>query len=338
MLPFQFIEGGTFRTNGDPQSFNVRLSDEPDVFVIRNNSFPDSGTPKESRWYKGMEEGAALTLNAAPDLSTNVLTQGGFTFIDRENLPNFAPLPTTAITCTGGWQCDMVDTGNINPGDWVRLYDTTGALQIGGYAFEVASVNVNVSITLYVNNTTLVLAADATAGQVIKFIPKGHYPSWSYIASISSVGSRATIEFTGHHPYTRGEIVTFRVPKQFGMKEINNKSARVIDSVNTAFSFYIDVDIDVSGFTPFAFPLSAEAAPGAGFSPALVLPAASGVVPGINAAFQYSPTVNSQPPRTNLEDAFDNRDRYYMNMGKGVIFDTDPNEYNWYAYKFDKRN
>jgi hypothetical protein len=112
------------------------------------------------------------------------------------------------------------------------------------------------------------------------------YPRYSFIESITN-SIQALVTFTEDHDFTPGEIVSFRVGKDFGMDEINNKRAKVLVITDDT----ILVDIDTSTWTPFS--LSNLNEPGT--SPPVCVPSASSVIP-----FQENPSVN-------IEDAFDNR-------------------------------
>lgn len=334
MLPYQIIEGGYFTSDATLQH-DVVISAQPDFFWIRNRTaWGDDAaeTSVESWWRKGMASDAAQTTDQAVTtgiLSSEAVTSGGFTFIDSANPPSYAALATTAITGSAGtFIVTMANTGSIAVGDYVRLYATTGELQIAGYTFQVTAVTANVSITLgYMASSGITFAADATAGQVTKFIPNRMYPRWNYIANISKA-SQAVVSFTAKNDFTPGEIVSFRVSSAFGMDEINNKEVRVLSVTNSSTVSSITIDLNTSGYTTFAFPTSAIAA--AGVSPAVVVPSSSGVVPDNGSA-----TIPQQPPGTNLRDAFDNRNRYVMHCGSNVITSSEA-VYDWMACKYDK--
>lgn len=334
MLPYQIIDGGSF-TSDSTLMKQLVLSDRPDLFWLRNRTaWGDDAaeTSVESWWRYGMANGAAQTVDQAVTtgiMSTEAVTSGGFTFIDTANPPSFAALATTAITGSAGtFVCTMADTGSIAVGDFVRLYATTGELQIAGYTFQVTAVTTNTSITLgYMASGGLTFAADATAGQVKKYIPNLMYPRWQYIANISKA-SQGVVYFTAKNDFTPGEYISFRVPTQFGMTEINNKIVRVLSVTNSSTVSSVTLDLDTSGYTTFAFPTSAVAA--AGVSPAVAVPSSSGVIPDNGSA-----TVPQQPPSTNLLDAFDNRNKFYMQCGSNVVTSSSA-VYDWVAYKYDR--
>jgi len=334
MLPYSIVEGGSFTSDSTLQK-QIALSCEPDFFWIRNRTAwgDDAAETSVESWYRrGMAAGAAQTVDQAVTtgiMSTEAVTTGGFTFIDTANPPSFAALATTAITGNAGtFVVTMANTGSIVVGDYVRLYATTGELQIAGYVFQVTAVSANTSITLgYMASGGQTFAADATAGQVKKFIPNLMYPRWAYIANISAA-AQAVVHFTAKNDFTPGEIVSFRVPSEFGMSEINNQQARVLSVTNSATVSSITLDLDTSGYTAFAFPTSAVAA--AGVSPAVCVPSSSGVVPLAGSA-----TNPQQPPGTNLLDAFDNRNKYVMFCGSNAITSSSA-VYDWVACKYDK--
>jgi hypothetical protein len=118
------------------------------------------------------------------------------------------------------------------------------------------------------------------------------------------------------------------VPEEFGMLEINNQVARVLSVTNSATVSSVTLDLDTSGYTAYTYPTSAIAA--AGVSPAMAGPSSSGVVPDNGSATQ--PQI---PEGTNLLDAFDNRNKYIMDMGSNVITSAEA-IYDWVAFKYDR--
>ncbi len=334
MLPFQIIDGGSF-TSDSTLAKQVVLSDRPDMFWIRNRTaWGDDAaeTSVEAWWRNGMAQGAFQSVDQAVTtgiLSSEAGTSGGFTFIDTANPPLFAPLASTVITgMAGTFIVSMANTGNIAVGDWVRLYATTGELQIAGYAFQVTAVTANVSITLgYMASSGMTFAADASAGFVQKYIPNRMYPRYAFIANITQA-TQAVVYFTGKNDYTPGEILGFRVSDAFGMQEMDLVHARVLSVVNSATVSSVVLDWDTSGYTAFDFPTSAVAL--AGVSPAVAVPSASGVVPDNGSA-----TIPQIPEGTQLRDAFDNRNKFLMDIGSSVITSAEA-IYDWMAIRMDR--
>lgn len=353
MQPFQMIGGGTFTvdmasaTVANSVTVELQSQNPPDFIIARAiTAWGKANDANSIEWWwersmaqytaKGIQQSSDAT---NPALTSKVLTTLGISHYDTFTPPTFAALTATAITGNAGtFVVSMANTGSIQVGDTVRLYSTTGELQIAGYSFMVTAVTVNTSITLgYMATSGITFAADATAGQVVKYIPNRMYPRWSYIANITKA-SQAKVYFTAPNDYTPGEIVAFRVSSDFGMDEINFKTARVLSVVNDAPTdatpeSSITIDLDTSGYTAFSFPTSATAA--AGVSPAVVVPSSSGVVP-----YNGSATVPQQPPGTNLQDAFDNRNVRLINFGAGLFqvtsfAATDGDIWSWQAFNYD---
>lgn len=349
MLPYQMIAGGKFSltTANIASGLNLECdSQNPPDFVLLK-SITGWGEASEAQaiewwWEKSMAQGSANGILQAsegstpqlPAMTAYTISSNGITTYDTANPPSFAALATTAITgIAGTFVVTMANTGSISVGDSVRLYNTTGELQIAGYSFQVTAVSANTSITLgYMASSGITFAADATAGSVLKYIPNKMYPRKRFIANITQA-AQGVVYFTSQNDFTAGEIVSFRVSSAFGMAEINNKTARVLSVTNSATVSSITLDLDTSGYTAFAFPTSAVAA--AGVSPAMCVASSSGVVP-----FNGSATVAQQPPGTNLLDAFDNRNIRVIHLGPGLFnvsshVSEDGDVWLWQACKYD---
>ena len=349
MLPFQMIAGGTFPisiTASVAKAVNVECQSQmpPDFIIAR--AITGWGRTSQAEgiewwWERSMAQGTAKGLlqssNASPNapaVTTSTLTSGGISTFDTRNPPTFAALAGTAITGSAGtFIVSMTNTGSIQVGDYVRLYKTTGELQIAGYTFQVTAVTVNTSITLgYMASSGITFAADATSVQVLKFIPNKNYPRAMRVVNITQA-TQAVVYFSRVNDFTVGERVAFRVPVPWGMLQMNNVEARVLAVTNSATVSSITIDWDTSGYAAFTFPTSAQAA--AGISPAMCLPSASAVVP-----VSASNTTALQPPGTNLLDTFDDRNTRIIQFGH-ALFDTtsfvalDGDVWMWQAYKYD---
>ena len=100
------------------------------------------------------------------------------------------------------------------------------------------------------------------------------YPSTRYITDISQA-TEAIVTMSVTHNYTVGQEVRFIIPtvtaSAFGMTELNGLQATIIDINETDTNGYtntITIDIDTTGFSAFAFPLTTDP----GFTPAQVVP------------------------------------------------------------------
>lgn len=328
MLPYQMIAGGKFTLSTANIASGLDLvcqsQKPPDYIYLKSiTGWGEASDAQAIEWWweRSMAQGSAKGILQSsegstpqlPAMTAYTIAANGISTYDTANPPTFAPLAYTNIAGnTGTFVVSMANTGSISVGDYVRVTGATGELQIGGLVFQVTAVTANVSITLgYMASSGMTFAAASTAGFITKFIPGRFYPHWMYIANITAA-AQATVYFTTKNDFTPGEIVSFRVPSSFGMDEINNKAARVLSVTNSATVSSIVIDLDTSGFTAYAFPLSANIV--SVNSPAVVVPSSSGVVP-----FNGSATVPQEPPGTNLLDSFDNRNTRVVHLGPGLF-------------------
>ncbi len=322
----------------------------PDFFEMRNlgssatTGWGELSDAQEIMWFwqRSMAQGTARGIlqssdGTNPAMIARFLSADGISTYDTASPPTFAALATTAITGNAGtFVVTMANTGTIAVDDFVKLYSTTGELQIAGYSFQVTAVTTNVSITLgYMASSGITFAADATAGQVVKFIPNRMYPRRRFMANITRV-AQAVVSFTEENDFTPGEYIRLHIPTQFGAgawTTIDNQQARVLSVTNSATVSSITLDLDTSGIaSAFSFPTSAVAA--AGVSPALVDPSSSGVVPDAGSA-----TIPQEPPGTNLRAAFDNRNTRIIHCGATMFATGSTGDiWEWRAYKYDQYN
>ncbi|HEY3527480.1 MAG TPA: hypothetical protein VGK47_14890 [Nitrososphaeraceae archaeon] len=356
MLPYQMIAGGRFTLNATTVTgVNVRLVGmaDPDFIICRSiTGWGEASDAQAIQWWwaKGMAQNSARGIFQSSDATNPALTSrilpaaastaDAISYFDTANPPTYAALTATTTNNTT-FVVAMASTAGIMVGDVVRMYSVTAMQQISSMDFQVTAVTTNVSITLGMMATAVTasansFAASGTAAQVLKFIPGRFYPRYRYIAGITRA-AQARVYFTVAHDFTPGEFIGLRIPVNFGLgawTSINNRDARVLSIVNTATESSVLLDLDTSGITnAFVSPTSAVAA--AGFTPAVAVPSTSGVVP-----FNGSATVPQEPPGTNLQDAFDNRNVRYIRFGNDLFnttsFTSDVSDvWCWEARKYD---
>jgi hypothetical protein len=186
----------------------------------------------------------------------------GFYLVDTTvNVPG-PGIATTGIT---GALPPVVTTGNtagLAAGDIVRLFAPAGALQLGGMDFSVSSVVDNTSFVL--RDMPAIVAATPLAG-VYRRIPYDpyFYPRTRLITKITR-SNPALVTLSVTHTFLVGQKVRFIIPAvtaaAYGMTELDGVEATIIGqnltdgtSTNT-----ILVDVDTTGFTAFALPLTAN--------------------------------------------------------------------------------
>lgn len=264
----EIIYRGTLTSTGNPQVISIPAGF--DEFHLRNRTNLVGGAGiVESIWYTGMAAGSAITDTlGGGTITRTVITAAGFTYSDSSTAQlgpaialngAFIPTATPAVP-------ETATTPVV--GDIVRIYGTTGMLQIAGMDFSVTAVNAGVSMTFgYLPAAGF--AAPATAG-TFRVVPFDYpfYPRKRFITAITAANP-AVITLSVTHGYVVGEKVKVYVPAVFGMTQMNGLLA-TITAISTANNT-ITTDIDSSAFTAFAFPTSATAAAGMSFP--IIVPA-----------------------------------------------------------------
>jgi len=262
----------TFTSDGLPRYISLPCG--YDLFDLVNISdIGDAGATTQvmrAKGYSALPAGSAylnLKTNGAATLALeSMITTNGFTFLQDSGIQTpGAPVAVTAITAASPAVVSSASTAAV--GDVIRLYGTTGMLQIAGWDFTVSAVNPGV--TQSINNLIAAgFAAAATAGfvRIIPFNPR-YYPPIRRIVAITQ-GVSTVIALNVTHYYTVGQQVRISMPAGWGMPEINGLQG-TITAIGTAISSStntITVNIDSSTFTPFAFATSAAAALAIGVS------------------------------------------------------------------------
>jgi len=333
-LPFSFIGKWDYTNPATPVAVNIPMTDRPDWVIVKNlTNWGDTTAVSsiESEWFSSMAQGSyisqdqTVTTNA---LASNTGTSGGFTFVDQTNPPTFTRVSMTAVNGST-FVVSTANTTGINVGDLVRLINVVGALELSGFLFQVTAVSAGVSITLGYAATAATAKGstygNGTTGFLQKVYPGFMYPGLRQVMFITQA-TQAKVYFARQNDFTPGEMVDFQIPAPYGMIQLSNLTgnatsvygvnkagpARVLVVTNTATESSITIDYDTTGFTAFTYPSSANFAGGA--SPPTCFPAGSGIVP-----LNGSATIPQSPPGTNLQDSFDNRAQYVMNLGLNVV-------------------
>lgn len=221
-----------------------------------------------------MTAGAAIyapkTSGAATIALPVTTTSNGFTFLSDSGsaAPGAALTISTGISQATQAVVTTTATTGLANGDVVRVYGTTGMLQIAGMDFSISSVSGGASYVL-TNLDSSGFGAAATAGSARR-IPfnSRYYPRNRYITKVTASGTSSIITLSVNHSFTAGQVVRFSVPSAFGMTEMDGLLGNItaVGASDGVVTNTITVDIDSSAFTAFAFPTSAIAATGVTFA------------------------------------------------------------------------
>lgn len=289
---FSGTNQGRFTSTGAAQILQLPSScDWMWVYNQTQQYAAGAGQGVEFYWQRGMTQGRGTIYTKTAVTSALAVAQiaanAGFYLVDSSvNIPS----ASVALTGIDNSNPPVVFTGStalLNNLDVVRIYSTVGALQLQGLDFTIDNIVANTSFEL----AYMAAIANANPGagtwRRIPFDPL-YYPRRRLITKISQA-TQAIVTLSVTHGYTVGQEIRFVIPTvtalAFGMTELNEVQATIVavgqadaDGVTNT----ITVDVDTTGFTAFAFPLTADGA----FTPAQIVPV------GENTAEALSANVN----------------------------------------------
>jgi len=275
---FSGTNQGRFTSTG--ANVVIQLRSDLDWMWVKNYTVSiaaGAGTGAEFYWQRGMAQGRGLVYTKTAVTGALAVAQiaanAGFYLVDSSvNLPG-PSLALTGITAGNPPVVNTANTASLSNGDIVRIFNTVGALQLGGLDFTIGALSAGVSFTLAY--MAQIASANPGAG-TFRRIPYNpyFYPSSRYITKISQA-TQAIVTLSVTHSYTVGQVVRLIVPTvtalAYGMTALDGLQATIV-AINQAdadgVTNTITIDIDTTGFSAFAFPLTT--APG--FTPAQVVP------------------------------------------------------------------
>jgi len=267
-MAFTILTGGSFTSTG--VGVKINLPSSADYFVTTNVTqlplAPATGVVVRAEWY-GPKFGLGQT--AANDgirwkktNSTNAINidtfatstaSNGFTYYTTS--PIVEAQAANAITAiTNATPAVVTQTNTYSNGDIIRIYNTTGMLQIAGMDFQISSVSGS-GYTL-LGLPAAGFAAAATAGYTRRISQFNFVdPEFLYVTNITqATNAVVTLSVDPTTIYAVGMLVKFTVPYSYGMTQINQMTGEII--AVSAANYTITVNINTSAFTAFAFPAS----------------------------------------------------------------------------------
>jgi len=254
------IQQGRFTSDGTAKTLQIR-SDVDWMRVLNwTIAAADQTTAigTEYYWQRGMTDDTGIVYkksNAANAANLiDDLTSSGFTLVDSSVMTLGALNSTITNVQTGAPSTVLLtDTTGLVDGDVVRIINVTGAQQLGGVDFVVDNLVANTSFDLQWT-ASIVAGTTGYLRKVVNWNPL-FYPRRRVVLQISQAAA-GVVTLNVPHGYTAGQKVRFFVPDEFGMSELHNQTA-TITAVSTANNT-ITIDVDTSGYTAFAWPLTAD--------------------------------------------------------------------------------
>ena len=262
--PLSAILSGTFTSAGTqiflplPSGYNeIELNNITDMgsTAANTNVMRAKGTSAMLAGYANIQ----LKTNGAATLALEYgITSAGFTFVsDSGGLALGASTALTGITNVISPVVSATTTPLI--GQIVRLFSTTGALQLAGMDYQVTAVSAGSNFTIGDVGTAPGSAASAGTYMVVNSDSR-YYPRWRYITAITAANP-CVISTSIDHAFVAGQQIRIYVPTGWGMVQLNG----LIGTITAVTHNTLTVNIDSSAMTAFAYPTSAAAALGVQF-------------------------------------------------------------------------
>ena len=276
-MAFTILTGGSFVSSGANQK--IVLPSSADYFVTNNMTqmplAPATPVVVRGEWFgPAFGSGASAAndgLRWKKSANTSVLNldtfqtstaSNGFTYVTAS--PIVEAQAAAAITAISAANPAVVTQSNsYQNGDFVRIYNTTGDLTIGGMVFQVSSASGSGYTLLGLANVAGNGLAAATAGNTRRVSSNAAVdPEYLYITNISQ-GSPMVVS-TSVDPsafYVVGMKVHLSVPASFGMTQANQLTGTItaVNAVGASVNigaYNLSLNIDSTAFSAFAFPAS----------------------------------------------------------------------------------
>lgn len=229
------------------------------------------GTGYQFFWQRGMAQGRGFAYsNPAVPVMAQLAAGTGFYSLDTSvQTTSVSPAVITNISNANPPRVTSAAHGLVT-GDIVRMVSTVGALQLDGIDFRVTRVDAN-NFDLSWMAPVVAAAAPGASARFYKLSNEAIYQPKQRVITAVTQAAQAVVTFAAPHNFTVGQEVRFKVPVvtagvAYGMVELNNVQATVV-AISVANNT-ITVDVDTTGFTAFAFPLTANVP----FTPAQCVP------------------------------------------------------------------
>lgn len=215
----------------------------------------------------GMPAASAYTFTGVAPVVQAQITANGFSFVDTSIQQPGAAIATTAVSAANPAVVLTANTAGLVAGSSVvRMINVTNMQQISSLEFTVGTIVPNVSFQLKYLNSTGFVAGNNGFYRLIPNDPIFYPRRRSIVAMSQAVNMIVTMSVD--HGYTVGQKVRLVVPAAFGMVQADGLLGSIVaigQADASGLTNTITLDIDSSGFTAFAWPLSAVAGAGVSF-------------------------------------------------------------------------
>lgn len=246
-----------------------------------------SGQAIQCWWQVGDDNGGGhqitKTASTLASVASDITANQGFFYYDGSDQTPGAQFASNGTGVTGDTPPQVTTAAGVPAsaglveGSVVRMYNVTGGTQLNGYDFTVGTV-ANTYFELAYMPTIVATSAVCNFRKLVT--NPLFYPSTRNITAIRSKPTDSTvaqITLSVTHNLTVGQKVRFVIPEvqgsttYFGMTQLDGLEGAIVavgEADANGYTNTITVDIDVSGFTAFTFPVTGLGT----FTPAQIVP------------------------------------------------------------------
>jgi len=218
------------------------------------DSSANPGVTKLARWFKGMTDGRAFTIQNTAGAATDeaeFLVANGFTVYDGSIQTPGPAVTGTAISQDSPAVVSDVAHGFVT-GDRVVLSNCTGMRQLEGMTFQVTRLTAD-TYSLPIDTSGFAAPATAVTARRLPALPL-YGPRKQYITGISQANPMV-VSVSENHDFVVGAIVKLSVPTDFDMIEADGVQAEITAVGTNTITLG---SVDSTAFTAFAFPATGD--------------------------------------------------------------------------------
>ncbi len=326
----------------------IHLPFMPQEVIVRDitaYTTPTAGPTIEAYWdYSYAQNSALLTYFASGTgtspstilLSTRLVTSGGIQTFSSSLSGSLGPQQQVVSSSYGGGNTTFTVTnhgyavGDVVIFEGLKQSSTTGLAQMAGMQFSIISVSTNtLTVGWNTSGSNFTQLSGSPSGSYVRKVlnPFNYSPGSYFIAGIAQ-GIQTTIDTTTLTGLYVGSKVTFRIPSEYGITQLNGLTGTVTYIVpGVTYSQFV-VNIDSSSFTPFTSNIPISQVNGLSFPQVVAVgdQNSGGSIPVVNGI----PTVNGPA----IDGAFVNNTSQGFVIGLQTI-NFNPHSISWEAYYYD---
>jgi len=252
---YEGSQQGSFTSDGKNKTLKIRSGfDWIRIVNETQHAATNNGYGVEYYWRLGQGTKMTMAYRPAADhtVGTNIVTSA-ITVVDSSDFATGSRISVTAGTNAVQPVYSTGDTSGLTVGSIVRI-DSSAQTNLNGLDFSIDTINANTDFRLANALATAPGIAAGAAGYYKLIAPnieiyRMFTPSNRNISNITSASS-AVVTTLVDHGYAIGQQVSFKVPEEFGMTQLDGLSGNITAVTDSTFT----VDIDTSSFTAFKFP------------------------------------------------------------------------------------